>query len=297
VLVTLEDVKQYLGIPGVTYPSVSVALTIDTTLKRITRASGSWTQDKVVQGSILTLAGFVNAENNVEIAVDSVVSATVIEYIGPSDMIDEIGTTTSFDQRDETSDTTYDDFLTEQIEVVSDAIEAYCGRKFLSAPYAQTFYFDDFNNYPKEIELYMYPVSSIDSVEEDEEAITDYRTNKPFGILTRKEGWFQTGDELVIQYTAGFTTLPSPIRQVVYNVVEERYNKKTSGVALNFGSDVQRVSIPGTISIDFDYTLTQNERTNAFGSILGNNLNVLDAYRSERVIVGSGSLKYVEDVP
>lgn len=190
-------------------------------------------------------------------------------------------------------DTTYDSFLNEQIQLASDTVEAYCGRKFLSATYTQTYYFDDFNMYPKELALYMYPVTAIATIEEDNEPITDYRLQGPFGILTRKEGFFQAGDELVIEYTAGFTTLPSPIRQVVYNVVEERYNKKISGVSLNFGSDVQRLSIPGTISIDFDYTLTKNERTSAFGTILGNNLNILDAYRSERVLVGSGRLAYV----
>ena len=76
----------------------------------------------------------------------------------------------------------------------------------------------------------------------------------------------------------------------------ERYNKKSSGVDLNFGSDVQRVSIPGAISIDFDYSLSNNERKSAYGVILGSNSNILDDWRSERSVIGSGKLEYVEAV-
>ena len=87
--------------------------------------------------------------------------------------------------------------------------------------------------------------------------------------------------------------MPTTIQYVVKAIVEERYNKKLSGVSLNFGSDVQRISIPGTISIDFDYTLTSNDRVNAFGNLLGSYLNLLDFYRSERAILGASRLNYV----
>jgi hypothetical protein len=80
---------------------------------------------------------------------------------------------------------------------------------------------------------------------------------------------------------------------VELSIIEERYNKKKSGISLNFGSDVQRVSIAGTISVDFDYSLQSNERVSAYGTILGNYINVLDQYRSERVLTGSGMITYV----
>jgi len=84
------------------------------------------------------------------------------------------------------------------------------------------------------------------------------------------------------------------VRSVVYSLVEERYNKKLNGVNLNFGSDIQSVSIAGTISVQFDYSLESNTRKIGMGTILGNYVNVLDKYRSERVISGSGRLAYVE---
>lgn len=191
------------------------------------------------------------------------------------------------------ADVSYNSFLNQQIQVISDAIEGYCGRKFAQATYVQTFYWEDYLYYPKQLELFMYPLISVTSVEEDSQPITDFRIQKEYGQIQADTTFFLTGDELVITYEAGYATIPAIVKQVCYNVIEGLYNKKKQGINLSFGSDVQRISIPGTISIDFDYTLTQNERSNAFGSILGNNLNLLDKYRSERAINGSGKLAYV----
>lgn len=189
------------------------------------------------------------------------------------------------------SGTDYDTFLQTQIDIVSEAIENYCRRKFAQATYTQTFYSND---YPLSsvMELLIYPVISITSVIQDDVAITDYRLQKDIGRLISPTGWF-VGEETVVIYSAGFATIPETIKSVVYSVVEERYNKKVSGVGLNFGSDVQRVSIPGTISIDFDYSLSNNERSTPFGLILGNHLNVLDFYRSDRAVLGQGTVTYV----
>ena len=196
------------------------------------------------------------------------------------------------------TDTTYDNFITQQIILISDAIEGYCRRKFLEADYEQTFYRGDYSP-SKMLELFHFPVSTITSIEEDGVAVdpTAYRLNKPTGRLIRTDGTFFYSEETVVTYTAGLTACPSPILSVLDNLVQERYNKKTSGVDLNFGSDVQRISIPGAISIDFDYTLNNNDRKAAFGVILGSNLNILDNYRSERAVLGEGKLIYVEELP
>jgi hypothetical protein len=185
----------------------------------------------------------------------------------------------------------HDAFLTAQIGLVSEAIENFCRRKFEVATYVQTFYRSDYR-ISTTVDLFMFPVQSIVSVIEDDVAITDYRIHKPTGLITRAEGMFW-GEETVITYTAGFNPVPATIQAVAFAILGERFNKQQSGISLNFGSDVQRVSIPGTIAIDFDYTLSNNERKTPFGLILGNHLNVLDYYRSERAIIGSGKLTYV----
>lgn len=189
-----------------------------------------------------------------------------------------------------------DTFLTTQIDLISDTIEAYCRRVFLETDFVQTFYRGDYRP-SRLLELFHWPVVEIASIVEDGEEVDadSYRLHKPTGRITRTDGTFFYADETIVTFTSGLETTPTPVLSVLDTLVQERYNKKNSGVDLNFGSDVQRISIPGAISIDFDYTLSNNDRKSSFGVILGNNVNVLDYYRSERAILGNGSLLYVEE--
>jgi hypothetical protein len=212
-------------------------------------------------------------------------------------------------------DNTYDTFLTNQITIISDSIEGYCGRIFSSASYIQTFYGADFEKDLDSQYLYTfhYPVTAVSEVKEVQknsdgttrETIIpsdEYLFNGKVGKFYRtfdtglRRFWFSdygSNSQVVISYTAGYASTPTPIQDVVFNLVEQRYNRKVAGIDLGFGNDVQRVSIPGVMSIDFDYTLQQNERSSAFGMILGNHINILDHYRSERSLVGSIKENYV----
>lgn len=87
----------------VTFAPVTVDLAINTGTKRITRSSGNWTTDTIVVGDFLTLIGFVNSANNTQVMVSAVISATVIEYVGPSTLITEVATGTSYDRADKLS--------------------------------------------------------------------------------------------------------------------------------------------------------------------------------------------------
>lgn len=191
-----------------------------------------------------------------------------------------------------------DAFLTNQIQLISDVIEAYCRRKFAAADWNQKFYREDLHN-SRFLELYHFPLISlgglsIDGVDLEEAQL---RIHKPTAQIKRVDGGVLYGEEIEVEYRAGYETIPSPILAVLDALVGERYNKKKSGVDLNFGSDVQRISIPGAISIDFDYTLTNNDRKSAYGTIIGNYANVLDDWRSERAVIGSGKVEYVEESP
>ena len=197
--------------------------------------------------------------------------------------------------------TTFDTFLTLQLQIVSEAVEGYCNRKFAQTSYTQTFHRKGFQIAPDTLPLFHYPLVSITSiVEKNEDAdpdvpVTDYRFHLPTGKLEKSFGrFFSNGRQLIVQYVAGYTTIPAIVQNVVYSIVQERYNKKVNGIDLNFGSDVQRISIPGTISLDFDYSLNANERKSKFGQILGSHLNVLDSYRSERSVIGDVRLAYVQ---
>lgn len=197
------------------------------------------------------------------------------------------------------TDSSFDTFLTQQITLVSDTIEAYLRRKVLQTTFTQHFYKSDYNT-SLLMQLYAYPVGAITSVTEDGVVLdpASYRLHKPTGSVLRTDtAPFFRAVETVVVYTAGWATVPSPILTVLDSVISERYNKKASGIELNFGSDVQRIAIPGTISIDFDFTLNNNERGSYFGVILGNNLNILDQYRSDRAVLGSSKLIYIDETP
>jgi hypothetical protein len=205
-------------------------------------------------------------------------------------------------------DLTYDTFLTQQITLVSDTIEAYCQRKFELLDYVQTMYEEDFKEKGravKDVTLYHFPTTAITSIVEKDlitdtgTAITEYRVHNPTAKLISNPGpnyFFSVGKILEVEYTAGYASIPTPITQVVYNVVQENYNKKINGIDLNFGSDVQSIAIPGVINIQYDFSLQNNDRKTPFGTILGNNLNILDSYRSERAVIGSIRLAYTEVV-
>lgn len=290
-LVNLEDMKNYLKINN---NPVTVQLTIDNTLKRITRGSGAW-EASIVVGSQIKLSGFTNAGNNVVFTVTNVVSPTVLEYATLAGITDEAGNSLTTYRIEVT---TYDAFLTEQLDLISEVVENYCGRKFLQANYRQTFYRKDFDNAMKKLFLYHFPVSAVTSIEEDTEAITNYRLHKDTGAIISDRYFLNPADVLKVEFTAGYSyaNIPKGIQSAVKTIVEERFNKNKSGVSLNFGSDVQRISIPGTISIDFDYSLSNNERKSAFGSIIGSQANVLDFYRSERPMMGSSRVEFLETI-
>ena len=200
-----------------------------------------------------------------------------------------------------TATTTHDDFLTEQGGFVSDVVEAYCRRHFTVAKRSQTFYNDSLIAKRVQgpyIELFNYPLTAVDSVHEDGVLLdpSEYIINKLAGFVVKKQGTFIPAEETIVVYDSGFAVLPSPVKNTVLSIVQERYNKKNAGIDLNFGSDVQRISIPGSISIDFDYSLSNNERATPFGSVIGSHTNILDYYRSDRAVVGEDKLIFIEDV-
>lgn len=194
----------------------------------------------------------------------------------------------------------YNDFLNQQIEVISDAVELYCRRKIISAEYVETIYYNElikYSKYTDRLMLFHFPITAVDEVLADGVEITEGFRFNGAGYLVRsdKSFWINNfSEKLEVTYTAGYADTPSVIKEVIYSIINERYNKKKNGIAISFGSDVQRVSIPGVMSIDFDYTLQSNERKTTLGMILGNWVNVLDSFRTERAIMGTVALKYVE---
>lgn len=80
-----------------TFAPVTVDLTINIGAKTISRASGSFITDTLKVGDFITLIGMSNAVNNVQVMITSVVALT-LGYVGPSTMVNEAGSGTSYDR-------------------------------------------------------------------------------------------------------------------------------------------------------------------------------------------------------
>lgn len=196
----------------------------------------------------------------------------------------------------------YDAFLTQQLTVVSDSIEAYCKRHFNKHTYTQTFPKEMTPSCQLEVDLAEYPIASITSITEginDPMDPSQYILNKKYGSVFRRcFPFFLCREDTVFVYVAGYdqADIPSPLKQAVYSLVQESYNRKLAGVDLNFGSNVSSINLPGVLAINFDYSLQDKDRDAGFGKILGDWQNVIDGYRSERAVVGVVTREYLESV-
>src|SRR3990167_5512561 len=121
--------------------------------------------------------------------------------------------------------TTYDTFLTEQLNLISDVVEAYCRRTFSETDYIQTYYGDECLYTKRHVQTFQFPLITVAMVEEDgvELDLEEYRIHFPTGTLTKKNGYFLKADTTIITYSAGYEIIPTPIQAVVKSLVEERY--------------------------------------------------------------------------
>lgn len=193
--------------------------------------------------------------------------------------------------------TTYDTFLTDRLTVASAAVEGYCARKFTQKTYLQTFYRKDFKTAPKKLSLFHYPVTEITEIQEDGDNITEYRLQKERGLIISDSLFMSITDVLTVKFKGGYlyADIPTIVKQTVKNIVKQDYDKKINGLDIDVGKDIQRISMVGVISFDFDYSKSMSERDEAFGEIIGSNANLLDVFRTERTI-SAGQNYFVEEV-
>lgn len=208
------------------------------------------------------------------------------------------------------ADTSQDAFLNNQIALVTTAVENYCNRSIVARTFEETFYgaYTGRVERPYQVTLYHFPIIQLIEVrnERDDHVVinplADYLVHKPTGKINKKSlcGVNVTpyyDQNIVYKYRAGYETIPADIKFVAFSLIGEAYNKKKNGVDMAFGSDVQSISIPGVISIAYDYSLEDNQANQSYGVILGKYRNVLNYYRSDRAIYkGSGELRYIDTI-
>ena len=135
--------------------------------------------------------------------------------------------------------TTDDDaFLTQQITLVSDAIQSYCRRRFDQSDWIQTFYRKDYDQarIPFDFIAFHFPLIgvgkiTIDGVEYTSTDLTEnFRVHKPTGKIISNIG-LANWQTISMEYTSGYTTLPATLQNILCSIVQERYNKKNAGVS------------------------------------------------------------------
>ncbi len=135
----------------------------------------------------------------------------------------------------DTSDTTYDAFLTLQLEIVSEAVEGYCGRSIELKTWTQTIYKQDWINQDKVL-LYHYPLSQqVTSITKDDGTLIDLDevVNLNSIAMLRRLGddgkflnfFFYDCNYLEVEYEAGFAVIPAPIRSA-FIVLSQKHTQK-----------------------------------------------------------------------
>ena len=165
-------------------------------------------------------------------------------------------------------------------------IHAYLGRNLNEATYTHKSYKPVSDN----IQLDNYPVSSITSITIDGETKTlaDYDLVEDVGIVY---GDFTTGDFVTIIYVGGYATLPTPIEDCFYAIIEDRY-KEYKGIS---GAEVRDVTLFDFAKVSYDTSTTNSgsrsltytgvNSTGHVPQVLQNYLGILDMYKSNKSLL------------
>lgn len=131
------------------------------------------------------------------------------------------------------NESTDDALLNELIKACSTAIENYCQRKFGVDTYEEEY---DGSGKPFLL-LQNYPVTSITSVEVDEQVIDtgEYKVRKNNGMLFRKGIWPQGVMNITVIYSAGLDEVPSDVELACKVFVKSFFNTDVANFSTTFG--------------------------------------------------------------
>lgn len=140
-------------------------------------------------------------------------------------------------------DMSRDSVLTRLIPTASSAIEQYCRRKFNAADYEESYPGPKKMLFPRQ-----YPIISIASLTDDDEAIEDYKNRESYIDL----GATYSG-EIEISYRAGYETIPDDLEQACIMLIDFYYKTDLASYSRVFadtGSVISRpVAMPGHVKV------------------------------------------------
>lgn len=131
------------------------------------------------------------------------------------------------------NESTDDELLSELIKACSTAIENHCQRKFETGTYEEEY---DGSGKPFLL-LQNYPITSISSVEVDEQVIEpgEYKVRKNNGMLFRSGVWPQGIMNIRVTYTAGLSEVPPDVELACKVFVKSFFNTDVANFSTTFG--------------------------------------------------------------
>ena len=173
-----------------------------------------------------------------------------------------------------------DVFLNRMIDLADQTAREYTGRHFSSAQFVEIWYA------PAKVTTREYPIISVDAVVSDGTSITpgSLRLDARRGRLWRPDGdamdWAGT-DKLTVTYTAGYATIPAPIQEWCFLLIDIKWRAWASSRGLESGGNqVSAIKNPDGSGVNYA-TLAGIGGTPADlpNYMAGAPLSALDSYR------------------
>jgi len=173
-----------------------------------------------------------------------------------------------------------DVFLNRMIALADHTARDYCGRWFNSAQFVETWWA------PAKVTAREYPIISIDAVTADSATLTpgNLRVDKHRGRIWRPDGdsmdW-QATNKLEITYTAGYSTIPAPLQEWCFLLIDTKWRAWASTRGLDSGGNqVSGIKHPDGSSVNYA-TLAGigGTASDVPGWMTGAPLSALDSYR------------------
>ncbi len=170
-------------------------------------------------------------------------------------------------------DDSQDGFLATEILLITDAINTYCERSLDSKVLVVNF----FNKEPtKEINLYEFPVTQVDSLTVDgvDQVFSFFNTGK---IISKNK--FPSGS-IEISFVAGYTEedMPPVLKNVFLNIIKKRYQRYIDNEDVDDIEDFSSVSIVGVATMKYN-----TRKADDINIYLEGYQGILDRYKSARV--------------
>jgi len=168
----------------------------------------------------------------------------------------------------------YDDLINGLIGSISDFIENYCRRNFLSAVYAvgegDTAEYFDGDDIEEDIYLKNYPITAFSKVEYNNGSFSDpdwkeydagqYSYDVKAGIVNFPGGVIEGKQNIRVSYTAGFAEIPHDLELAAGKLIAKCFNKRKSEGISSEGGGGANINWAEFLSDDIKMILDKYER-------------------------------------